>query len=111
MIRRRGPRIATKAVAEGQVLEPEHRPHLHRMEMKSSVVSHTLHEESAIRNRRRLERSVLVTQALNRGAPRVDCRHAWGAQHEVYNRLATQARNRAAANMLDREGRVAKGGD
>jgi hypothetical protein len=48
-------------------------------------------------------RAVLVTQTLNRRASRIDGRQAWGTQHEVHDRLATEAWNRGAADMLDRE--------
>ena len=111
MIRRRQPRITTKPVPEGYVLDPERRPRLHRMEVKGSTAPHTLHEEPAIRNHRLLVRSVLVTQMLNRGAPRVDCFQAWAAQHQVNDRLGTQTWNRGAADMLDREGRGAEASD
>lgn len=103
MIRCRQPRITAKPVPEGQVLDPERRTRLHGVEVKGSTVTHPLHEKPAIRNHRLLVRAVLVTQTLNRRASRIDGRQAWGTQHEVHDRLATEAWNRGAADMLDRE--------
>jgi len=79
------------------------------MEVKGSTVPHTLHEKPAARNQRRLVRLVLVAQALNRALLRVDCRQARAAQHEVYDRLAPEAWNRRAADMLEREGQRLEG--